>query len=455
MKVLFIRPKPSPETIGLQHLMIVEPLELEILATLIKEKNEVKIVDLILEKEDPEYFIRQFNPDVLCLTGYITHIPVIISICATAKKINKKIITVTGGVHVEKFPEDIDHESVDYRVIRNAVISFPMLIDHLSGLSEFPAGVLRVHEKISEAELPGYDFYVPSPDRTLTQKYRDKYFYIFHNKVALIKTSFGCPYKCKFCYCRKITGENYFARPLDEVLDELTSIKEKEIYIIDDDFLISKSRLKEFINALNERGIKKRYLIYGRADFIADNPMLIKDFRKAGLRTIIVGLESFDDTELNRFNKQTSSNINMRAMEVMNKYNVDCYAAVIISPAWSSEDFKKAGDIMTELGIKFVNLQPLTPLKGTGITIKEEDLVISRNDFAKWDLAHVAIRPEKMSLEQFYSNILNLYVRIIQNPKNFIRNLKYPLNMQLRMAGGLRRVKKQYQKRIREVSDNA
>lgn len=51
MKVLFVRPKPSPETIGLQHLMIVEPLELEILATLIKDKNEVKIVDMILEKE--------------------------------------------------------------------------------------------------------------------------------------------------------------------------------------------------------------------------------------------------------------------------------------------------------------------------------------------------------------------------------------------------------------------
>ena len=455
MKVLFVRPKPSPETIGLQHLMIVEPLELEILATLIKGNNEVKILDMILEKGDLIYHIREFNPDVLCLTGYITHIPIIISICNTAKKISKKIITVTGGVHVEKFPGDIDHEAVDYRVIRNAVITFPKLIDHLSGLSEFPAGVLRVHEKINETELPEYDFYVPLPDRSLTRKYRDKYFYIFHDKVALIKTSFGCPFKCKFCYCRKITGDNYFARPLDEVLEELSSIKEKEIYIIDDDFLISKLRLKEFIRSLKERGIKKKYLIYGRADFIADNPELIKEFREVGLRTIIVGLESFDDTELNEFNKQTSSSINRRAMEVMNKYKVDCYAAVIISPSWSHEDFKKAGDIMTDLGIKFVNLQPLTPLKGTGITVKEEDLVISRTDYAKWDLAHVAIRPEKMSLEDFYKNILNLYIRIIQNPRNFFSNLKYPLNMQLRMAGGLNKVKKQYQKRIMEIAGHA
>ncbi|MCB0729234.1 MAG: radical SAM protein, partial [Ignavibacteriae bacterium] len=337
----------------------------------------------------------------------------------------------------------------------NAAIAFPQLINHLKGFSEFPDGVLKTHEILNESKLPEYDFYVPSPDRSLTEKYRDEYFYVFHNKVALMKTSFGCPYKCRFCYCRKITGDKYFARPLDEVLDELSSIKEKEIYIIDDDFLISKNRLREFIRSLKERGIKKKYLIYGRADFIAENPDIIKEFKEIGLRTIIVGLESFDDVELNDFNKQTSSNTNKLAMEVLNKYKVDCYAAVIVSPSWSNEDFKKAGDIMTELGIKFVNLQPLTPLKGTGITVKEEDLAISRTDFVKWDLAHVAIRPEKMSLEDYYKNILNLYLRIIQNPKNFFKNLKYPLNMQLKMAGGLQRVKKQYQKRIMEISDHA
>ncbi len=455
MKVLFIRPKPSPETIGLQHLMIVEPLELEILATLIRKNNEVKIVDMILEKEDLSYFINEYNPDVLCLTGYITHLPVIINYCKIAKQVNKNIITIVGGVHVEKFPEDADDEAVDYRVVRNAAIAFPELINHFKGFSEFPSCVLRTHEIMNESKLPEYEFYVPPPDRTLTAKYRDKYFYVFHNKVALIKTSFGCPYKCKFCYCRKITGDKYFARPMEDVLDELSSIKEKEIYIVDDDFLISKSRVSEFIRSLKERKIRKKYLIYGRADFIAANPDIIKDFKEVGLRTVIVGLESFDDVELNEFNKQTTSNTNKLAMEVLNRYKVDCYAAVIISPSWSNEDFKKAGDIMTDLGIRFVNLQPLTPLKGTGINIKEEDLVISRTDYVKWDLAHVAIRPEKMSLEDFYKNILNLYLRIIQDPKNFFKNLKYPLNMQLRLAGGLSRVKKQYQKRIMEIAGHA
>jgi radical SAM superfamily enzyme YgiQ (UPF0313 family) len=455
MKVMFIRPKPSPDTIGLQHLMIVEPLELEILATLIKAEHEVRIVDMILEKRNLDYFINDFKPDAICITGYITHIPVIIQYCSAAKKNSKNIITITGGVHVEKFPEDINHESIDYRVIRNATRSFPQLFDFLTGKAQFPSGILKTNELLNEAKLPEYEFYSPEPDRTLTEKYRNNYFYVFHNKVALIKTSFGCPYQCKFCFCRIITGNNYYARPLNEVIDELSAIRENEIYIVDDDFLVSVSRTKEFIRLLKERGINKRYLIYGRADFIAANPELIREFKEVGLRTVIVGLESFEDYELNDFNKQSSSNINKLAMAVLNKCKVDCYAAVIISPSWDLSDFKKAGDIMIELGIKFVNLQPLTPLKGTNLIVNENDLVISRSDYAKWDLAHVTIRPEKMSLEDYYKNILKLYIRIVLNPRNLISHLKYPLGMQIRMAMGMNKVKKQYKIKMMEISKNA
>lgn len=455
MKVLFARPRPSPETIGLQHLMIVEPLELEILATLIKREHEVQIVDLILERKDLGYFIESFKPDILCLTGYITHIPVIIQYCTEAKQINKNIITVVGGVHVEKFPEDIYNSSIDYRVVRNAIRAFPKLIAYLDGKSGFPQGILRKDELLQEELLPDYDFFSVIPDRSLTRKYRSQYFYVFHNKVALIKTSFGCPYHCKFCFCRKITGDHYFARPLEEVMDELGLINEQEIYIVDDDFLVTAKRVREFINLLRERGIRKKFLVYGRADFIATHPELIRDFREVGLRTVIVGLESFEDTELNDFNKQSSSNTNRLAMAILNHYKVDCYAAVIISPSWDYTDFAKAGDIMIELGIKFVNLQPLTPLKGTGIVVDEKDLVIRRDDYSKWDLAHVTIQPEKMSLQDFYKCIMNLYLRIIYHHKNLLSLLKYPLHMQFKMAVGMRRVKAQYMTKIMEASKHA
>lgn len=452
MKIAFIRPKPSPFTIGLQHMMIVEPLELEILATLITPEHKAVIFDMILEKEGIEDLIKGFCPDIVCITGYITHIDVIIDYCRKTKEINKNTITIVGGVHIEKYPEDINDETIDYRVVRNATRTFPQLIKYISGDVYFPKGVLKTNELLNEELLPDYDFFVPIPDRSFTEKYRAKYFYVFHNKVALLKTSFGCPYNCKFCFCRKITGDIYFERPLSEVINELETIKEKEIYIIDDDFLLNSTRLKEFIGLLKERGINKRFLVYGRADFIANKPDLIKEFKLCGLRTVIVGLESFENDELLGFDKKTTFGINEKAMLVLNKYKVDCYAAVIVSPSWSESDFEKAGKIMRQLKIKFVNLQPLTPLKGTGIEISDDLLIIKRDDYARWDLAHVTIKPEKMSIVDFYKNILKLYEKVIFNPKNLFSHLKYPVYMQMKMAIGLNKVQRQYRKRIMEAS---
>jgi radical SAM superfamily enzyme YgiQ (UPF0313 family) len=455
MNILFVRPQPSPDTIGLQHIMIVEPLELEVMAALTATDDQCMIADMILEKQPIEKIITGFKPDLFCITGYITHMQVIKDYCKLAKTLMPLIITITGGVHIEKFPEDADDPSIDYRVVRNATRTFPALLNYLKFNTTFPNGVLKSGEEVKLNTLPPYDFYFPIPRRELTNKYRSKYFYVFHEAVALMKTSFGCPYTCKFCFCRKITDDHYFARPMEDVIEELKLIKEKEVYIVDDDFLLSTQRLQEFIRRVKQEKIQKKYLVYGRADFIASNPLLIKQLHAIGLRTVIVGIESFSDAELASFEKRTNRYINEQALRVLKENKVDCYAAVITSPGWSDDDFKTAGNKLLELGIKFVNLQPLTPLKGTGIQVEDEDLVISREDFPRWDLAHVVIKPEKMSVSRYYSNLMKLYERIMFHPKNLISHLfHYPLPMQWKLAKGIYRVHKQYKERIRSTKNS-
>lgn len=450
MKILFLRPSAPEETIGLQHLMIVEPLELELLATLVEKEHEVIIIDLILEKQSAEYFIKKYMPDMVCITGYITHTADMLKISQKAKEINSKIITVAGGVYIEKLPEKINSPFVDYRVVRNALLEFPKLLNYIENRGEFPLGVLRIDEILDETTLPEYNFSVPIPNRSLTKKYRDKYFYVFHPKVALLKTSFGCPFPCSFCFCRKITGDNYWERPLEEVVEELKGIEENEVYIIDDNFLVSKERVMSFIDLLKKHSIKKRYLIYGRADFIAKHPKTIKRFKKYGLRTIIVGFESFNDNELTSLNKKSMAKTNEYAMNVLNKYKVDCYASVIAMPEWSKEDFRQATKKMIDLKIRFLNIQPLTPLEKTDINFDDNNLIINRSDYARWDLAHIVVKPEKMSVKEFYREILKMYIRVLFQPSNLIHHIKYPIKYQIKLLLGAIKVKKQYSRKINE-----
>lgn len=452
MKILFIRPKPSSDTIGLQHIMLVEPLELELLATTVKKSNTCIIVDLISEKQDLQYYLRKHKPEIICFTGYIVHIDIMIESCIEAKKHKSDIITILGGVHIEKFPETANHPDVDYRVVRNALVEFPNLVSYIKGVGEFPKGVLRVGEESkSESELPEYDFSYPIPDRSFTKKYHHKYFYVYHDKVALVKTSFGCPYKCNFCFCREITGNQYHERDIEHVIDEIRQTTQPEIYIIDDNFLYSEKRVRKFLSLLKTYNIHKKYLVYGRADFIVKNPDIIADFQKLGLRSVIVGLESFYNPELEIYNKKTSDGINEKAIEILHKNKVNCYAAIIIPPNWTKQDFRNVKIKLIKNKLKYINLQPLTPLPGIGMQFNDSDLVISRNDYPKWDLAHVSLKPEHMTVQEFYAEILKLYRKVVFRPTSLIEFLKYPPQMQWKLMKGLLKVQKQYRQKIAEM----
>jgi hypothetical protein len=175
MKLLLIRPRPEKETIGLQHVMIVEPLELEILGACKRKQDTAVIVDMIIEKRRIEHFLSIHKPDVLCITGYITNVGTIKNICDAAKNYNQKIITIVGGVHCEVCPDDFIHHSIDYRVVRNAVTVFPKILDHIEKGNELPAGVLTSGQYVSEVELPVIDFNYVYPDKSLTAKYREQY----------------------------------------------------------------------------------------------------------------------------------------------------------------------------------------------------------------------------------------------------------------------------------------
>ncbi|WP_054874943.1 B12-binding domain-containing radical SAM protein [Oxobacter pfennigii] len=454
MKILLIRPKPHKETIGLQKVMICEPLELEYLGTYIKSYgHEVEILDMILEKKPISFYIEKFNPDVVGLTAYIAHVNIVKEYAREIKQI-KNCSVVVGGVHAEVVPEDFDSPFIDYIIKANGIKTFGQIISALQNnlSTENIEGIWGNNlSPIKETT-----FAYPHPDRSLVKKYRDKYYYMFHNPCALMKTSFGCPYNCSFCFCRKITDGKYFFRNIKDIIDELKNIPEDEIYIVDDDFLVDRDRLLEFCNALDEQNIKKKYLIYGRADFIAKNEDVIKRFQASGLRAVIVGLESGREEELLKYNKKSSVEINETAVSILNKYNIECYGTFIIGIDYEKKDFSNLYIWIKKLNIKFINLQPFTPLPGTELYDDYKDtLIISRDQFEKWDLAHTVVKPVKMDIRSYYFNILKIYYKITMNPVNILKMIKkYGIKECFKLSLGtssitMQYIKKSLQKEIR------
>jgi len=449
MRILLVRPRPHKETIGLQKVMICEPLELEYIGAYMKSLGHtVKIIDMILERQSLAYFIDKYKPDVVGITSYIAHVNIVKEYSIEIKKVKENCKVIVGGVHAEVVPEDFQCPSIDYVIKANGLKTFREIISALEGEES-----TETIEGIWSNKLPCIkesNFCYPHPDRKLVEKYRKRYYYMFHNPCALIKTSYGCPYECRFCFCRKITDGKYFYRALEDIIQELKSIPEEEVYIVDDDFLVDKNRILEFCKLLQRENIKKKYLIYARADFIAGNEEVIRKFSSQGLRAVIVGLESEKDEELKLYNKKSSVKINEAAISMLKEYKVECYGTFILGIDWHKDDFNKLYRWIKKLNIKFINLQPFTPLPGTE-PFKEykNHLLIPRSEYEKWDLAHLVVKPTKTSVRAYYYNMLKIYYKVIMNPKNILEMIKqYGLWENIKLSLGASTITLQYIKKI-------
>lgn len=442
MNILLVRPATPRESINLQSFMICEPLELEYVAAALTEAgHEVDLVDMLLEKKPLTHFLRQKPYRMVCMTGYITNVGVIKDYARAVKAHDPAILTCVGGVHAEVVPTDFVDEHVDCILWANGVKTL------LAVAAAYPA--------VDRAAIPGLyaegrekpvieNGGLPFPDRRITKKYRDRYNYIYHDRCATLKASFGCPYKCKFCFCTQICP--YSERTVADVLDELQEIEEENVFIVDDNFLVSRERVTAFLEGLEARGIRKHYIAFGRADFIAENEDLMIRLHGAGFDAFFVGIESFRNSELSDYAKRSTVETNVRAVEILERNGLQCYSGLIVGEDWTGEDFDTLIRHLNSFDHPLVNIQPITPMPGTPLYDEYPHVIETpREDYALWDMAHVVFRPLRMKKRAYYYHIIRAYLKTSANRKQrrFIR-ARYGAPIYRRVRRGATRIFFQY-----------
>lgn len=448
MKVLLIRPRPDPESIGLQSFMICEPLELEYAAAWLEQHGHTTtIVDMILERGPLTKQLRIHAPDVVGLTGYINHVGVIRDYARTVKRYDPRCWVVVGGVHAEVEPRPFEDEHIDFVLHVNALESMRALLDQLPlGREHVRQAVPGVWNGPAKPYTIETAFRYPFPDRSKTLRYRKHYSYIFHERCATLKTSFGCTYACDFCFCPGITRGNYFERDLAEVVRELEGIGERNVFIVDDNFLHKPERVERFCRLVQERGILKRYIVFGRADFIARNEALMQRFRDAGLHAVFVGVESMRQQDLEALNKKTRVALNEAALRILERHSIECYSGIVVGPDWSEEDFDRLARWLNGFQHPLVNIQPITPLPGTALGERMREVVqVPQERYAWYDMAHLLWRPERLSVRRFYWLILRTYYRTMAGFRGQRYVLgRYGLARYLHVARGIVHITLQY-----------
>lgn len=432
MKVLLIRPQ-APNKLSFINILDNEPLELEYLYTELKSRGiESYIYDGLIENVSVKDTILREKPDVVAVTGYITQQNLMIKYCRLAKEYNSRIITVVGGVHVQRNYEHFYDDSIDYIFRSESVFDFGELLSGME-LSKINGLIYKKEGQYIKNELVPIDINsLPIPDRSFFNKNKSKYHYLHLQEVATIKTAFSCPYNCNFCYCTLLAGGKYRARDLSLVIEELKTIESENVQIVDDDFLVDKSRLMEFVRLVRENDIRKTYICYARADFIANNEDIVRELVSIGVKYFLVGLEAISNEELIAMNKQVSMDENRRCIEVLRNADAHCIALLIAPISADKEYFNKLYRFVEETKLLYVTVSIFTPIPGTPLHEEYKDKIISK-DIEEYDFLHLVLEPEKLTKQQFYMEYNKLVLRLYNLAKKSgiydFMDLKFYKNM--------------------------
>ena len=423
LKVLLIHPEISRTKYNFVGVIENECLELEYISTILKEKGHiVYIYDGQVEKKSVFQKIEELNPDIVYVCGRTRQENFILEYCEQAKKYNKDILTIIGGLHAELCYERMYKDYVDYILITWNIYKMLDIIDYnffskninLENID----GICYKKDNIwiKNKQIPFDINKLPLPDRTYFYEHPKNYRYLELEHSAWVRTAFSCPYRCKFCHRNKANLGKYVCRDIKDVVDEIENIKSDNIYIVDDDFLYNENRLKEFINLLKERNINKKYICYGRSDFIAKNEELMKELKSVGLYYVLVGLETIDDAQLKDYNKNSNVNNNIKSIEICNKLGINIMGMFIIDLDYTAKDFKNLYKWIKNHNLKHVAISIFTPEMGLETYDMYKDRLITNNP-SHWDYLHVVAKPTKMSVKRYYFNYYKLLIKLFLKAK--------------------------------------
>ncbi len=355
MKITLIKPSLgiSAENYDLNS-GSMEPLQLAIIAGLVKGPDEVIMYDDRVEKIPFDH-----KTDLVAITVDTYTARRAYEIALEFKK--RDITVIMGGMHVSLLP-------LEAMLYADSVVvgDIEPVWDKL--IADVKANKLQKQYK-AEFSIPQKGVF-PRREIFKGKKYLP---------VSLVQFSRGCKYNCSFCSVSKFFNNSHTCRNVDDVLYEIRKDNLKTILFVDDNMVSNTIELKRFLKELIP--LKVKWASQSSIDMVKD-PELLKLMADSGCIGNLIGFESININTLNWFNKSANTrNFNnyKEALEIFRDYGFLTWASFIIG---NDFDTLRTIDQTVEYAIKskftLAFFHVLMPYPGTKVyqQFKEEDRLL-------------------------------------------------------------------------------
>ena len=307
------------------------PIGLGLIArALIDNKFDVKVLDIRINKynrHEVKEIINKSNYEIFGISALVTQYRYVKFLSKTIKQHNKNAKIILGGrLATQCYKTVLNKTNIDICVIGEGEITIVDLMKNIDNLNKvkgiayksknhkFILTKPRAYIKnLDEINFPAYHLFP-------MEKYLSNCFVTHHKMRAIsIISSRGCPFNCY--YCQK---EPQFRRErsVSNIISELKFLKNKYnikgITFFDNLLVFNKRRTIELCKEIKKLNLK--WDCSARVDTI--DLKILKIMKEAGCIWFELGIESGSNKILKLMNKQTSVELNIKAIEMCKKAKV-------------------------------------------------------------------------------------------------------------------------------------
>lgn len=407
MNLLLVHPSPLMYT---KIYLRLEPLGLELVAAAARHAgHRVMLIDLQVESHQQfATLLREHRPDAIGFScNYLANVPEIVDLAKLTKQQLPNSVVFVGG-HSASFVAEalLEHAAgaIDCVVKgegEGVVGSLMQVIEEdRSALAKVPGTVTTYGEGPPARMITSLDDFHPARDLL---RHRRKYFIGVLDPCASIEFTRGCPWDCSFCSAWTFYGRSYRAASPDKIVDDLASIREPGVFIVDDVAFIQAKQGMAIGEAVARRGIKKQYYLETRGDVLLRNKEVFQLWTRLGLAYMFIGIEAIDEEGLAHHRKRTTISKNFDALEFARSLGITVAINLIADPSWDRRRFEIVRQWCLEIP-KIVNISVNTPYPGTESWHTEARHVTTR-DYRLYDIQH-AVLPTTLPLPEFYAELV-------------------------------------------------
>lgn len=290
---------------------------------------------------------------------------------------------IIGGYHATALPEEAKQHA-DSVVVGEAEISLPRALNDLKN------GKLKPYYKSSPVDPK----LIPPARRDIIDYYLP---------TAGIEATRGCPINCDFCFDHKVNGTKHRKRPIENVIEEIKSIKQKYLMFFDSSLIYDPKYAKTLFKNMIE--LNKRFSCYGNVNVLAKDEEIVKLASEAGCINWLIGFESISQKIINNIGKTTNKVKDyMIAVKKIKDHNMNVTGSFIFGfDDHVLDTFKETLNMINELGIDVGGFNILTPFPGTALfdRIKKENR-ITTFDWARYSCWDTVFQPKHMTQDELY-----------------------------------------------------